>query len=242
MINKTSELKKGDIVLWWSKVFLGYVQLAFTKRGKRYYDPHKRTGQKSHTSVIYSVDKNRNVALNVDVTKKVQLSEMQIETKSSKWIYRMIGVPQEEIDIAVDRIWAESANKPYPWWQWSTYPSRWLFEILNEHKYWTAPAQPLRFIWHATHGFKDVRNWGTAFPQGGVCSEIAVWDFLANKICPTRIANGDLRFNRLLDRLNEWSANKFHSTDSEVIMDDFTGVIFEHIYYKPYTNKNLLEK
>lgn len=241
-INRTAELEKGDIVLWWSKVFLGYVQLAFTKRGKRYYDPQPRSGKKSHTSVIYSVAKNRNVALDVDVTTKVKLNEMQIETVSAKWIYRLIDVPQEEINTVVDDLWSKYGGQSYPWWQWQTYPSRWLFEILQANPYWTLPLQPIRFLWHAGHGFKDVRSWGTVFPQGGVCSEIAIWDFLANGICPKRIKKGDMRFKQLLDRLNEWSANKFHSTDSEVVLTDFEGTIFDHIYYKPYTNKNLLEK
>lgn len=237
MIQHTAELKKGDIVLWWSDVFLAHVQKAFTKRGARGYDPQPRTGEKSHTSLVYSVSDY--TAEHIDVAWKIKLNKMQIETVSAKWIYRLIDVPKHEIDHATDYIWQKYKGKQYPWWQWQTYPSRWWYEIMDKHRYWTLPFQPLRWLQYVGHKHKDARAWGTIFPSGAVCSEATFWDFLLTGICTIRIKNKDVRFIRLAERLNQWSANKFHSTDAEVVCDDFKDNIFELIYHKPLTTYNL---
>ena len=152
MIKETSELKKGDGLLWWSGEFQAYLQLLFTKRGKRFYDPHKRSGKKSHHSLVYDVV-NERVARELNVTVKVQLSDFSIPPKAGIWIYRMKRVPQEIIDRAVNSLWSRFENKPYAFLQWETYPSRWLAEILNKYKWTWIFVLPL--IWFWMHDFKD---------------------------------------------------------------------------------------
>ena len=227
MIKSDAELKIGDDLIWWSGEFAGQLQRAFTWRGKRWYDDNKRDGKISHNSVIKKIENNK--VYDLDVNWKVRESQVTIKTNAGLRIYRP-DVPKDVMEEALNDLWNRFAGKQYPWWQWQTYPSRWLFEIFYQHKY-LYYGLLFPYIWHLLHQYKDPRQWGTLFPELDVCSEACKHHLYTWYICPKMSAKGDKRFDRLYNRLKEWSSNKFHSTDSLVVNEDFPD-IFELIFEK----------
>lgn len=64
----------------------------------------------------------------------------------------------------------------------------------------------------------DVRRWWFPFRSGKICSEL-VYEYLY------RVAK-KMKWNDLIEYLNEWHPDNFHAGDCRQVLDKFTGIYF----------------